>query len=346
MGDNMNGTDPFEARMSLIVEASPNALVMVDAAGIIVSVNAQAEKLFGYARKELLGQKVEMLVPERLRKTHLGLRRTFQDKPAARAMEVEHGLYGLRRDGTEVPIEIGLNPVKSPEGTFVLAAISDITERRRAEDELIRERNLLRTLIDNLPVYIYVKDAQRRFLTANKAMARFMGCEFPDDLLGRRDEDFYPEPACAEFRADEERVLRGDPIINKDEPNTDREGRRTEILTTKVPLRDRSGKIVGLVGISRDVTEIKLKERALETTLAEREKLVTELQEALHRVKTLSGLLPICAFCHKIRNADGKWERLESYIISHSEADFTHGFCPECNEKHYGVKPLSKPAPV
>ena len=84
----------------------------------------------------------------------------------------------------------------------------------------------------------------------------------------------------------------------------------------------------------------------LQTTLAEREQLVSVLQEALNHVKTLQGLLPICAFCHKIRNSDGKWERLESYITSHSEADFTHGFCPECGEKHYGVKRPSEPPPT
>jgi len=119
---------------------------------------------------------------------------------------------------------------------------------------MLRERNLLRTLIDNLPDYIFVKDLDRRFVTANAAVARLMGRETPDELLGQRDEDFYPERASQEFRADEERVFRGELIINKDEPNIDKSGKRTEILTTKLPLRDRSGKIIGLVGIGRDIT--------------------------------------------------------------------------------------------
>jgi len=75
-------------------------------------------------------------------------------------------------------------------------------------------------------------------------------------------------------------------------------------------------------------------------------KLVAELQETLSHVKTLHGLLPMCAFCHKIRNAEGKWERLEAYISSHTDADFTHGFCPECNEKHYGVKMPANSSPA
>jgi len=86
--------------------------------------------------------------------------------------------------------------------------------------------------------------------------------------------------------------------------------------------------------------EIGLYRNGVETKLRE---LNRQLQEALDHVKTLRGLLPICAFCHKIRNADGSWERLESYIVSRTEADFTHGFCPECCEKHYGVKMPSQP---
>jgi hypothetical protein len=144
------------------------------------------------------------------------------------------------------------------------------------------------------------------------------------------------------FQADEERVFQGEPVINKDEPHTDKLGRRTEILTTKIPLRDSAGKTIGLVGVGRDITELKQKEQALQTALTKQEHLVADLQQALNHVKTLQGLLPICAFCHKIRNAAGQWERLESYISSRTEADFTHGFCPECCEKHYGVKPTSE----
>ena len=331
-----------EAIESLIVEAAPNAMLMADAEGTIVLLNAQAEKLFGYTRAELLGKKMEVLVPERSRVHHAGLRLGFFRNPITRPIGAGRHLYGLRKDGTGVPVEIGLNPINTSKGVLVLASIIDITERKRAEDALRRERNLLRTLIDNLPDYIYVKDVERRFLTANTAVARLMGAELADELLGKRDEDFYPEHASREFRADEVKVLRGESVINKSEPHTDKHGRRTEILTTKLPLHDSTGKTIGLVGIGRDITEMKNKEQALQVVLTERETLITQLQDALNHVKTLQGLLPMCAFCHKIRNEHGKWERLEAYISSRTEADFTHGFCPECAEKHYGVKTSSE----
>ena len=103
-------------------------------------------------------------------------------------------------------------------------------------------------------------------------------------------------------------------------------------------VRGEDGRPWFIHGVGFDITELKHKEQALQDAMVEQERLITKLENALNHVKTLHGLLPICAFCHKIRNTDGKWERLEAYISTRTEADFTHGFCPECAEKHYGVK--------
>jgi PAS domain S-box-containing protein len=100
-----------ERRFRLVVEAAPNAMVMINPAGEIVMVNAQAERVFGYARAEILGQPVEMLVPERFRSHHPGLRATFFADPRPRPMGAGRDLYGRRKDGSEFPVEIGLNPI-------------------------------------------------------------------------------------------------------------------------------------------------------------------------------------------------------------------------------------------
>jgi PAS domain S-box-containing protein len=140
----------------------------------------------------------------------------------------------------------------------------DITERKRAEEALAQDRNLLRTFIDNLPDCSYVKDTQGRFLAANLAVARLMGAATPNDLLGKSDADFYPPEQAAEYRAEEEELVRsGRPLLNKDEPHRDANGDLRTVLTTKVPVRDGQGKIVGLVGITRDITERKRGEEAL-----------------------------------------------------------------------------------
>lgn len=125
-----------ERRLRLIIEATPNAMLMVDGEGCIVLVNSETEKLFGYARAELYSMRVDELIPERFRVHHRDYRQAFFAHPDARAMGAGRHLFGLRSDGTEVPIEIGLNPLETDEGTFVLAAIIDITERKRAEERL------------------------------------------------------------------------------------------------------------------------------------------------------------------------------------------------------------------
>lgn len=127
-----------EDRFRLAVESSPAAKVMIDEEGRIMLVNSQTERLFGYPRGELLGQPIEMLVPERFRGQHPEHRAGFAAAPQVRPMGVGRDLFGLRKDGSEVPVEIGLNPLKVKGKTMVLSSIVDITERKRAEEERAR----------------------------------------------------------------------------------------------------------------------------------------------------------------------------------------------------------------
>ena len=132
-----------EERFRLVVEAAPNAMVMVNSDGAIVLANAQAEAVFGYTRAELIGQFLDKLVPERFRAHSSIDRHGDVADPAARATGTARELFGRRKDGSEVPVEIGLNPIRTPEGLFVLASIVDITERRQAEFEAVRHRTEL-----------------------------------------------------------------------------------------------------------------------------------------------------------------------------------------------------------
>jgi PAS domain S-box-containing protein len=127
-----------EEMFHIAVEAAPNAMIMVDAAGKIILVNAQTEKLFGYGSQELIGSEVDMLVPRRYRAAHPAYRSEFMAGPQARAMGVGRDLYGVRKDGSEFPVEIGLNPIKTDRGTLVLSAIVDITQRQQADAEIRR----------------------------------------------------------------------------------------------------------------------------------------------------------------------------------------------------------------
>lgn len=141
----------------------------------------------------------------------------------------------------------------------VVEVALDITERKQAEEALMQERNLLRTLIDNLPDYIYIKDAESQFILGNLAVARLMGATTPDELIGKTDSDFYPQELAAQYYADEQEIIKsGKSLVNREEPLIDlAAGRKGWLSTTKVPRRDSLGKVIGLVGIGRDITDLK-----------------------------------------------------------------------------------------
>ncbi|MBI5818463.1 MAG: PAS domain S-box protein, partial [Verrucomicrobia bacterium] len=146
----------------------------------------------------------------------------------------------------------------------VYGTLQDITERKRAEETMERERNLLRTLIDHIPDAIYVRDTANRFVLANETVAKRMGAASPADLIGKTDADFYPPEQAAHFAALDREVFAGRTLVNFEEDVVHLDGKRRFILGTKVPLKDAQGEVTALVGIGRDITERKQAEETLE----------------------------------------------------------------------------------
>jgi PAS domain S-box-containing protein len=169
----------------LAIEAAPTGMLMMDEDGRIVLVNVQIEKLFGYPREELLGQRIEFLVPERFRERHPEFRASFFAEPKSRAMGRGRELFGLRKDGTEVPIEIGLNPLQTPEGNFVLSSVVDITERKRSVEQF-------RLAIEASPTGMLMMDEAGAIVLVNVQIEKLFG--YPrEELLGQRIELLVPE---------------------------------------------------------------------------------------------------------------------------------------------------------
>ncbi len=173
-----------EERLRSVVEAAQAGMVMVDQTGAMVMVNKYVERQFGYPREELLGRKIEMLVPERYRTQHGDQRSRFSHAPTARSMGAGMDLFGLRKDGTEFPVEIGLNPTQTAEGMQVLASIVDITERRQSEQAIRQSEERYRRLVEVSPNAILVNRGDR-IVFINDQGVKLFGAESPDDLVGK-----------------------------------------------------------------------------------------------------------------------------------------------------------------
>ncbi len=266
-------TEESEGLFQQIVESAPDAMVAIDDRGCILVVNAQTEKLFGYSRAELLGQSLEILLPERFRSDHLGHRARYFANSHVRPMEVGPEIRGLRKDGNEFPIDISLNPITLDERTFAVSAIREISDRKQAA-QVCEERNWLRTLIDSLPDFIYVKNRQGRFVTNNLAHARFVGVNSPAEMVGKTDFDFFEEKLAEKHYSDEQLIMEsGVALMDYEEGAVDSAGNRHDVLTHKIPLRDAEGEVTGLVGVSRNITQRKRAERQVQ-------KIVEDLEES------------------------------------------------------------------
>ena len=200
----------------------------------------------------------------------------------------------------------------------------DLAVQKRMEAAITKERNLLRTLIDHLPDAVSVKDVQSHKIISNLTDVHFMGLQSEAEALGKDDFELFPKELAEGFFADDRTVIQtGQPVNNREEYVIVEQDQKRLLLTSKIPLQDEKGQTIGLVVVSRDITEQKKAE-------AERERLITELQDALADVKLLSGLVPICANCKKIRDDQGYWTQIESYIQDRSDAKFSHSICPDC----------------
>src|SRR5262249_27631459 len=138
---------PTREEFQVLFESAPNGVVVADSDGLIALVNAKMEEMFGYSREELVGQPVEVLVPERFRDAHSGRRKVFSAVPETRAMGAANDLFCRRKDGSEFPVEIGVNPIHTGAGNLVMATVVDITARKRSAERLaaaLGERDDLR----------------------------------------------------------------------------------------------------------------------------------------------------------------------------------------------------------
>lgn len=251
-----------EERFRSMVEAAQTGMVMVDQTGAMVMVNKLVEQQFGYPREELLGRKIEMLVPERYRTQHGGQRSRFSHAPIARAMGAGLDLCGLRRDGTEFPVEIGLNPIQTAEGVQVLASIVDITERRQSERAIKHSEERYRRLVEVSPDAIFVSRGDR-IVFINDQGVKLFGADSPDDIVGKSLWELIHPDDHAAVRARLQQLVEGRETVPLVEEKIVRlDGRVVDVETSAARFIDHEG--MGVQVVLRDISERKRAEQTLQ----------------------------------------------------------------------------------
>jgi PAS domain S-box-containing protein len=233
-------------------------MLVVDHAGRVVLANTLTESLFGYQEREMLGCPIEDLIPERFRKKHRGHRANFSAAPRVRPMGAKLELFGLRKDGTEFPVEISLSPIETAEGILVASAIRDITERKRSEEARFRQAAILESIEDA----IIFKDLDAVIVSWNAAAQRIFGYT-ESEVLGQPITILIPP----ELRDEEKKILKrlreGKRIEHYETARITKAGKRVEVSLTIVPIKDSTGKLVGFCKLAHNITERKRAEEAL-----------------------------------------------------------------------------------
>jgi PAS domain S-box-containing protein len=216
LNDEMAKRERADAKVRRLLEAAPDAMVVVNREARIVLVNAQAEKLFGYGREELLGQALDLLVPERSPENHPEQRQDFPAYPQVREVRAGPELHGRRKDGSEFPVEISLSPLETEEGVLISRVIRDVTESKRAEEALRQSEQRYRLLVEGAPYGIFQADSDGRLLMVNPVMVTMLGYGSVQEVLrlnAARDIFADPEEGQRYMKKDElglGRVIEGE----------------------------------------------------------------------------------------------------------------------------------------
>jgi PAS domain S-box-containing protein len=313
-----------EERFRAIVENAPFGYYRAGQDGRWQYVNPQWERMHGYLYEEIIGQSFEITQPDKAKEQARELVRR------ALSGETITGEFGrTRKDGQVEYHSFNVQPVyHQGEIVAIEGFINDITQRRRTEESLRESEELFRLLFEMAPIGMAITALDGRYLRVNQALCDALGYT-ADELLSRTAEDVsHPEDVAPNLRL-RERALNGEfPFYNMEKRYLTKDGQLVHALLQAALVCDTRGQPSHFIGQIADITNRVQAEK-------EREKLISDLEDALAKIKTLGGLIPICVSCKKIRDDEGFWNQVEVYIAEHSEAEFTHGICPDCRTELY-----------
>ncbi len=313
-------------RLGRILEESLNELYILDGRTLrFIMANRGARDNLGYSMHELSGL------------TFMSVNVEFTPADfAARVEPLRSGSRGSiqfetvirRKDGSQYQAEIRLHLARLNNDEILVANVLDITQRKLAQDAIRKSEERFRAIFNNAGIGISLFDRQGRYIQVNSRWAEMLGYAAPELLAMSHFQVMPPEErdslqhklselnggSIDSYFAERRFIRRGGEIF------------WANCAATALP--DGKGGIAAIISLAADVTDRKKAEQ-------EREELIADLTEALKQIRALRGLLPICSSCKKIRDDRGYWNAIEQYIMEHSEAEFTHGICPDCLKKYY-----------
>lgn len=231
--------------------------------GTVKYWNKASETLYQYAREEAMGKNLlDLIIPKEMKS---GVKAAIQQMMDEGKGNPAEELLLMKKDGSRVPVYSNHSIIQIPNKEKELFCIDiDLTDRKLAEEKLIQERKLLRILIDNIPVTIYIKDAVCRKIIANKADLENVGAKSEMEVIGKTDIEMYPgETGIRGYNDDLKVIETGLPILNQEELITNNNGIHRWLLTSKIPFTDENNKIIGLIGIGLDITDLKISQEKI-----------------------------------------------------------------------------------
>ena len=281
MGSFANGpSPPILVSTEQLLDSAPDGVLIVDASGAIRLMNRQAEAMFGYRRDELLGQPIELLVPDWKKPDHLGLRADYSRNPRARPMGEGLDIAALRKDGTEFPVDVSLSLLETDQGVLVSAAVRDSSARKAIEARLQDFDAIahMAAIVESSDDAIIGKSLEG-VITAWNAGAEAMYGYRADEMIGHNIFELVPSDGMLELSAILERLRRGERVAHYETKRLRRDGTAIDVSVTISPIRDASGAITGASTVARDMTA---------TKQAELERI--ELEDRLHQSERLESM--------------------------------------------------------
>ena len=314
-----------------LYDFSPVGYFSISDKGLILDANLMGATMLGMERVKLKGRHFSQFIAKDDQDVFYNHRQKLIEMKTKQICELK-----LKKDETEFYVQLDSNAVKDEAGNFgvIQTSLSDISKRKQTEIALIATKQEIASILKAVPDIIYRLDPNGRLSYISDSVKRY-GYQ-PDELIGT---------SIIKLVYHEDRVKTIHRIKERRTGDRSTKSFETRLITRNqtpvsfevfiisaeglyLPAKHGLGTFLGTQGIARDITVRKTAEQ-------EREKLISKLQEALNNIKTLAGLLPICANCKKIRDDKGYWNQIEAYIEDHSGAEFSHGICPDCANKLY-----------